>query len=72
MAKKLERSSTDSKIAGVCGGIAEYLRVDSTIVRVIFLILLIPGGLPGIVPYIILWIVMPKHDPAARTDVIDV
>lgn len=62
--KKLYRSRTDRKIAGVCGGLAEYFNIDATIVRVIFLILLLPGGVPGLLPYLILWVVMPEK-PAA-------
>jgi len=57
--KKLYRSSTNKKIAGVCGGLAEYFGIDATIIRVIFVILLLPGGLPGLIPYLILWVVMP-------------
>ncbi|MBC7868980.1 PspC domain-containing protein [Candidatus Saccharibacteria bacterium] len=57
--KKLYRSQTDKKIAGVCGGIAEYFNIDPTIVRVVFFILLLPGGLPGVVPYAVLWLVVP-------------
>lgn len=59
--KKLYRSTTDRKIAGVCGGLAKYLNIDSTIVRVVFVLLLIPGGLPGIIPYLVLWIIMPEE-----------
>lgn len=57
--KKLYRSTTDKKIAGVCGGLAEYFNIDATIVRVIFVILLLPGGFPGLIPYLILWLVVP-------------
>lgn len=57
--KKLYRSSTNKKIAGVCGGLAEYFGIDATIIRVIFIILLLPGGLPGLIPYLILWAVVP-------------
>ena len=57
--KRLYRSRTDSKIAGVCGGLAEYFGIDPTIVRVIFVVLLLPGGLPGLIPYLLLWIVVP-------------
>lgn len=57
--KKLYRSTTDKKIAGVCGGLAEYFEIDATFVRVIAVILLIPGWLPGFVPYLLLWYVMP-------------
>ena len=57
--KKLYRSSQDKKIAGVCGGIGTYCSLDPTIVRVLFVMLLLPGGLPGLLPYAVLWIVVP-------------
>ena len=57
--KKLYRSATDKKIAGVCAGIAEYFNIDPTIIRIIFVILLLPGGLPGVVPYVLLCILVP-------------
>ncbi|MBP7837447.1 PspC domain-containing protein [Candidatus Saccharibacteria bacterium] len=57
--KKLYRSSQDKKIAGVCGGIGTYFSLDPTIVRVLFVMLLLPGGLPGLLPYAVLWIVVP-------------
>lgn len=57
--KKLYRSTSDKKIAGVCGGLAEYFNIDATIVRVTFVILLLPGGFPGLIPYVILWLVAP-------------
>jgi phage shock protein PspC (stress-responsive transcriptional regulator) len=57
---KLYRSTSDSRIAGVCGGLAEYLGVDSTLVRAIFLALGIVGGV-GIALYLILWIAVPKR-----------
>jgi phage shock protein C len=59
--KKLYRSTTDYKIAGVCGGIAQYFNVDPTVIRVIFVLLLLPGGLPGLFPYLLLWIIVPKQ-----------
>lgn len=48
-------------IAGVCGGIAAWLGWSPILIRLIFLLLLLPGGLPGILPYIVLWILMPKQ-----------
>jgi phage shock protein C len=57
--KKLYRSLADKKIGGVCAGIAEYFNIDPTLVRIGFLILLLPGGLPGFIPYVILWIIVP-------------
>ena len=54
MTKRLYRSKTDRKIAGVCAGLAEYFGIDPVIVRVIAVLLLLPGGLPGLIPYVIL------------------
>lgn len=47
-------------IAGVCGGIAARFGLPAWLVRLVFLILLLPGGFPGFLPYVILWILMPK------------
>lgn len=58
-AKRLYRSQKDRVIAGVCGGLAEYFNVDPVIIRIVAVILLLPGGLPGLIPYLILWIVVP-------------
>lgn len=58
MPTRLERSQKDKMIAGVCGGIAEYLQVDVTWVRLVMAVLVLVGGL-GILAYIILAIVMP-------------
>ena len=68
MTKRLYRSTTDRKIAGVCGGLAEYFNIDPVIIRIIAVVLLLPGGLPGVVPYLILWIIVPEdtHSTAAR------
>jgi len=59
--KKLYRSTTDKKIAGVCAGLAEYFNIDATIMRVIFVLLLLPGGLPGLIPYLLLWAIVPLN-----------
>jgi phage shock protein C len=54
------RSATDVKLAGVCAGFAEYLDWDVTLVRLLWAILtLFSGCFPGVVGYIICWIVMP-------------
>jgi phage shock protein C len=60
MTKRLYRSTKDKKIAGVCGGLAEYFGVDPVIIRIIAVILLLPGGLPGFVPYVIMWAIVPE------------
>lgn len=58
--KHMMRSSTNSKIAGVCGGIAEYMDADPTVVRLIWALLtLFTGIFFGLVAYLIAWLVMP-------------
>jgi phage shock protein C len=61
MSKCLYRSRNDRMIAGVCGGIAEYFDIDPVVVRIVAVILLLPGGLPGFLPYIILWVIVPEN-----------
>ena len=56
--KKLYRSRKDTKIAGVCGGIAEYFNVDSNIIRLLAVLTIFFGG-GGIIAYIIDWIIIP-------------
>jgi phage shock protein C len=58
--KKLYRSRKQRLVAGVCGGLAEYFNVDATIIRLILVILLLPGGFPGLIPYIIMWVIVPE------------
>ena len=62
--KKLYKSSEDKKLFGVCGGIAEYFNVDSTLVRIGFLILCLPGGFPGILAYFAMVIIVPDKASA--------
>ena len=56
--KKLYRSTTDCKIAGVCGGLGEYFNIDSVIFRIIFIFLLFAGVGPLV--YLIMWSFIPK------------
>jgi phage shock protein PspC (stress-responsive transcriptional regulator) len=48
-------------IAGVCAGVANYFNIDPTVVRIVFLLLLLPGGVPGPLIYLVLWAVMPEE-----------
>lgn len=48
-------------IAGVCGGLAEFFGISAFWFRLAFIILSLPGGLPGIIPYMILWIIIPPR-----------
>ena len=59
--KRLMRSVVDRKIAGVCGGVAEYMDVDSTVVRIVWVLLAIfPIPLSAVVGYFVAWLVMPE------------
>lgn len=58
--KKLYKSDVDRKLCGVCGGIAEYLGIDSTIVRLLWVLFIIVFG-TGILVYIIAALVMPDY-----------
>ncbi len=60
--KKRLTLSRDRKIAGVCGGIAEWLGVDPPAVRVAYTLLTLFTAFSGVVVYIVLWIVMPKEE----------
>jgi phage shock protein PspC (stress-responsive transcriptional regulator) len=63
---RLTRSPVDRKLGGVCGGIAEYIGLDSTIVRLAWIILtIVPGAIVlGVVVYLVAWFIMPEG-PAA-------
>ena len=61
MEKKLYRSNKDKKLAGVCGGLAEYLGMDATIIRVIWVLLALFVGC-GLLAYIICALIIPQ-DP---------
>ena len=57
--KKLYKSSTDKKLAGVCGGLAEYFNIDSTLVRLGWVVFGLLGG-SGLLAYIIAAIIIPR------------
>ena len=57
---RLYRSRTDRKLAGVCGGLAQYLNTDATLIRVLFVVLALLGG-PGLVIYLLMWILVPEE-----------
>lgn len=48
-------------IAGVCGGLGAYFDISPFWFRLLFVILALPGGWPGVVPYLIFWLVMPRR-----------
>lgn len=68
--KRLYRSKTDSMIGGVCGGLAKYLDIDPTVVRLGFVLLLFLA-LGGFWIYLVLWMIMPI-EPAEGTEAVNV
>jgi phage shock protein C len=62
MNSSLQRSKTDRMIAGVCGGIAKSFGWDPTIVRILYvLVSIVSAAFPGILVYIILWVLIPEE-----------
>jgi phage shock protein C len=62
--RKLYRSRTNRQLAGVCGGLAQYFNADPTLIRVLFVVLALLGG-PGLLIYLVLWIVVPEEPVGA-------
>ena len=58
--KKFYISDSDKKIGGVCGGLAEYFNIDSTFVRLLFVLGGLLGGLT-VIAYLALWLISPHH-----------
>lgn len=67
MTKRLMRSSTDKMIAGVCGGLASYFGVDSTLMRLAFAALILIGMGSPLLAYLVLWLIMPPDDQLDAT-----
>jgi phage shock protein PspC (stress-responsive transcriptional regulator) len=67
MENRLLRSNTNRMLGGVCGGLAKYLNVDLTIVRLFFVVLTLLGGF-GPLLYFILWLVIPPEGHIRPTD----
>lgn len=71
MDNKLYRSRKDLMIGGVCGGLAEYLRIDSSLVRLFFILLALGGSGIGVMVYLLLWIIVPSEDQKRETSLQD-
>jgi phage shock protein C len=59
--KMLRRPKEGRVVAGVAMAFAKYFNIDITWTRLVWLLLLLPGGLPGLLPYLICWIVIPEE-----------
>ena len=70
--RRLTRSATDKKIAGICGGIAAYFGVDSTLIRLLWVILSILCGavIGGVIAYAVAWIVIPRKDDVVTSTLV--
>lgn len=60
--KRLLRPRKGRMIGGVAAAFASYLNLDVTVVRLIWVVLLLPGGLPGFIPYVLCWILIPEEN----------
>lgn len=58
--KRFYLSSTDKKVGGVCGGLAEYFNIDSTLVRIVFAVLIFGYG-TGLLAYLLIWAIAPRR-----------
>jgi phage shock protein C len=58
--RRLYRSRSDRKLAGVCGGLAQFFNLDPTLIRVLFVVLAVLGG-SGILIYLAMWIMVPNQ-----------
>ena len=61
MSKKNRLQRQNGMFAGVCGGLGAFFGINPFWFRLLFLFLMIPGGLPGLLPYLLLWIIMPRR-----------
>ncbi len=61
MANNNQLKRQNGMVAGVCGGLGEFFGIDPIWFRLLFVFLLLPGGFPGVLPYVVLWIIMPRR-----------
>ena len=57
----LRRSKSNRMIAGVCGGLSEFFGISSFWFRLAFVIALLPGGVPGFLLYVLMWLIVPSE-----------
>ena len=69
LSRPLRRSRTNRQIAGVIGGLAEYFRVDATLLRVIYVVgSIVSAAFPGLLVYLLLWLLIPEDEDHAGPD----
>jgi phage shock protein PspC (stress-responsive transcriptional regulator) len=69
VSRPLRRSRTNRQIAGVVGGLAEYFKLDATLLRVIYVVgSIVSAAFPGVLVYALLWLLIPEGDDLPRAD----
>jgi phage shock protein C len=69
VSRPLRRSRTNRQIAGVVGGLAEYFSIDPTLLRVIYVVgSIVSVAFPGLLVYVLLWLLIPEADDASGSD----
>ena len=69
VSRPLRRSRTNRQIVGVVGGLAEYFRIDATLLRVIYVVgSIISAAFPGVLVYLLLWLLIPEAEGPAGPD----
>ena len=63
--KELKRSRTDRMIAGVCGGIGEYLEIDPNVIRLVWAVVTVLSVGAGLLAYLLAWLIIPEEAPPA-------
>jgi phage shock protein C len=71
MIEKLYRSTTDRMLAGVCGGLGEYLGIDPVFIRIFFVLLLVANGI-GLLVYFMFWVIVPNRDQKQDANLADI
>ena len=61
MSEKRVLRRQNGMVGGVCGGLGEFFGINAFWFRLLFLILMGPGGLPGLLPYLLMWLIIPKR-----------
>jgi len=65
--RRLYRSRSDRMVAGVAGGMADYTGIDPTIIRLLWVLAFLPGGVPGLLLYVLCVILMPSEPATTRS-----
>lgn len=60
--RKLIIPKRNKVFLGVAAALANYFKVDVTLIRIVWVLLLLPGGLPGFIPYIVCWLLIPERE----------